>query len=301
MTKAVQHQAGFALLCIASLILWWRPLADTFALSLHDDEYTYVLLILPISAALIFLERRPLRTMISLDLRRGVALFAFAALLGCSDFIRPAWLSADVRLSIAMLALVLSWNAAFVLCFGWRAARLALFPLCFLLGLVPVPRSALSVIVVLLQQGSAWSAHWLFSACGVPVAQEGILLSVPGLTVRVAQECSSIRSSSMLLLMTIVLAQLLLRSPWRRALLIGLVVPLSVAKNGLRIFTIGMLVTRVDPSYFTGKLHHQGGIIFLAIALLAIFALLLILRRGEHPSVLTDPKPEQIEATGGRY
>jgi exosortase/archaeosortase family protein len=85
----------------------------------------------------------------------------------------------------------------------------------------------------------------------------------------------------MLLVTTMVLAQLLLRSPWRKALLICMAVPLSVAKNGLRIFTIAMLGTRVDPKFLTGKLHRDGGIVFFTIALLATFALLWVLRRGE--------------------
>jgi exosortase/archaeosortase family protein len=78
-----------------------------------------------------------------------------------------------------------------------------------------------------------------------------------------------------------VLAQLLLRSPWRKALVIAVAVPLSVAKNGLRISTIAMLGTRVDPGFLNGKLHHDGGIVFFAIALGVIFFLLWILRRTE--------------------
>jgi hypothetical protein len=50
-----------------------------------------------------------------------------------------------------------------------------------------------------------------------------------------------------------------------------------------------MLATRVDPGYMTGRFHHQGGIIFFAIALIAIFALLWILRRGEVLSPISDP------------
>jgi len=46
------------------------------------------------------------------------------------------------------------------------------------------------------------------------------------------------------------------------ALLIAAAIPLSVAKNGLRIFTIAELGTRVDPGFLGGKLHHDGGIIF---------------------------------------
>jgi exosortase/archaeosortase family protein len=79
-----------------------------------------------------------------------------------------------------------------------------------------------------------------------------------------------------------VLAHLLLHSPWRKALIIAVAIPLSIAKNGLRIFVIAMLATRVDRSFLTGRLHRQGGIIFLLIALAAILLLIWILRKGEE-------------------
>jgi exosortase/archaeosortase family protein len=99
----------------------------------------------------------------------------------------------------------------------------------------------------------------------------------------------------MLLVTTIILAQLFLHSPWRKALVVGLAVPLSIAKNGLRIFAIAMLGTRVDPVYITGRFHHQGGIIFFAIALIIMFALLWIVRRGESPLLATDRRSEGIQ------
>lgn len=284
MTKLPSPQVSLTLLLAVPLLVGWRPLVDTSALALRDDAYTHILLILPISAALIFLEWRSLRPLVAPNVRTGSALLAMAVLV--AGLVRgwSAPLPSDVRLSIGMLALVIWWIGAFVLCFGTRVSRSVLFPLFFLFGLVPIPRLALNEIVLLLQQGSACAAYVLFAAVGVPVAQDGVMLTIPGLTVEVAQECSSIRSSSMLLVTTMVLAQLLLRSPWRKALAIALAVPLSVAKNGLRIFTIAMLGTRVDPGYLTGRLHHEGGIVFFAIALLGVFVLLWILRRGEDVS-----------------
>jgi exosortase len=180
-----------------------------------------------------------------------------------------------------MLALVAWWIAAFVFCFGARSFRRAVFPLCFLLWLVPFPGFILNPIVTLLQQGSTVAARLLFATAGVPVAQRGMLLHIPGLTLEVAPECSSIRSSLMLVVTTMVVAQICLRSPWRKALAIAVAIPLSVAKNGLRIFTLGVLASRVDPSFLTGDLHRQGGIVFFLIALAGIFLLIWILRRGE--------------------
>ena len=298
MTKVEKHQAGMALLYAVTLLLGWRPLVDTLAMALRDDDYTYILLILPVSVALIYLEWRPLRTMLALSVRAGSAFLAIAALIACASLVWSATLPFDVQLTIKMVALVLSWIGAFVLCFGSRASRQALFPLCFLFGLVPIPLLVLNEIIALLQAGSAWSAYVLFALFGVPVTQDGVLLTIPGLTLQVAHECSSIRSSSMLLVTTMVLAQLLLRSPWRKALVIGLAVPLSVAKNGLRVFTIAMLSTHVDRGYLTGRFHHQGGIVFFAIALIVIFGALWILRRGEDSPPASDRNPVKTMATG---
>ena len=85
----------------------------------------------------------------------------------------------------------------------------------------------------------------------------------------------------MLLVTTMVLAHLLLRSPWRKIVVVAAAVPLSIAKNGLRIFVLGALATRVNPSFLTGRLHREGGIIFFLIALAGIFLLIWILHRGE--------------------
>jgi exosortase len=270
----------FSILVAISLAIWWSPLTSSLALALRDDQYTHILLILPISAALIFIDWERPEPHGGLSVVLGPFLLVVAA--SVTFFTRwRAPFSPDERIAANMLALVVWWIAAFILCFGLRASRRALFPLCFLFWLVPFPDFVLNPVVNLLQQGSAAAAHLLFTAAGVPVEQRGVLVYIPGLTLEVARECSSIRSSSMLIVTTMVLAQLLLRSPWRKALIILVAIPLSVAKNGLRIFTIAMLVTRVDPSFLTGRLHRQGGIIFFLIALAAIFVLIWILRRGE--------------------
>jgi exosortase len=294
MTKLMKHQTGLVLLLAVTTLLGGRPIADAFGLATQDDQFTYILLILPVSIALIFLEWRSLRAILAPALLGGIVLLSLAALIACSTFAWSTELTPDVHLTISMSALVLSWIGAFVLCFGYRASRSVSFPLLFLFGLVPLPAFILNAVVAFLQQASAWTAHIFFSAFGVPVVQDGVILTIPKLTLQVAEECSSIRSSSMLLVTTMVLAQLLLRSPWRKALLICLAVPLSVAKNGLRIFTIAMLGTRIDPRFLTGKLHRDGGIVFFAIALLATFVLLWMLRRGE--ALFPPPKVSVTDA-----
>ena len=269
----------FALLCGVSLPLWFRPLAQTFWLASGDEKYTDILLILPLAAVLIVQGfREPKFELQSWTPAAG--LLAFALLLWGTVRWTNLFGGSDIGLTFSMASLVLWWIASFVLCFGIPAWRSMRFPLLFLFWVVPIPALAMDRIVAALAQGSTLSAEGLFAIFG-PIARHGNTLYLPGLELDVAAECSSIRSSLMLLVSTILLAHLFLRAPWRKWLLIVLASLLSVAKNGLRIFVIGMLSTRVDSSFLHGRLHREGGIVFFSIALLGVMLLLWILRRGE--------------------
>lgn len=298
MTKLPRPELTLTLLLAASVIVGWQPLRATFLLALHNDQYTHVLLILPLSVALIVLDWPRVRHVVAPSIVLGSTIVGVAVVTAVASAVLAGSLPGDVRLSVQMFALVLFWIGACFLCLGSRVGRALIFPLCFLLWLVPVPQFLLTAIINLLQQGSALSAHWLFAAAGVPVSQDGFVLTIPGLSVEVAEECSSIRSSSMLLVTTMLLAQVLLRSPWRKTLVIAVAVPLSVAKNGLRIFVIAMLGTRVDPGYLTGRLHHQGGIIFFAAALMVVLGLIWILKRGESQATSASTVPRASVSSG---
>jgi len=278
----------FASLCVLSILFWGHPLVVTLGLALANDAYTHILLILPLSGALIYLDSKygdskALRIDPQSSPRLGAAVLALALLIGCCARWGMAAAPDDVRLSFGMFALVIWWIASVLLCFGARTFQSFLFPLCFLFLVVPIPDFALVWIVEFLQHQSALAARFIFHAAGVPVTQDGILLSIPGLDIEVARECSSIRSSLMLLVTTLVLAHLFLRSWWRKVLIVAAVIPLSVAKNGLRIFTIVELGTRVDPGFLTGKLHHHGGILFFGLSAVVVSVLLWVLRRTEFP------------------
>ncbi len=282
MKEATKLWLMMGLLYALSLLAASRLLFDTFTLALHNDAYTHILLILPVSAVLIFRERKTLRPMVAPGIRAGSPFLVVGLLIFCVALVWPASISPTMRLTVRMFALVLGWIGIFMLFLGSQVAKTVSFSLLLLFGLVPLPPVMVNGIVAFLQQGSVWSARALFELFGVPVVQDGIQLTIPGLiTLQVADECSSIRSSSMLLVTTIIVAQIFLCSPWRKLLVIGFAVPLSIAKNGLRIFTIAMLGSKVDRGYLTGRFHHQGGILFFAVALAVIVALLWIMRRGE--------------------
>ena len=270
----------FSALCAASILLWWHPLVSTLSLALSNDAYTHILLILPVSLGLILAEPASFSTLVS-DKWAGWALLSAALLLRALAFWLNPYFAVSNAISLSIFALVLCWIGSAAVCFGLAPLRSHSFASCLLFLLVPLPGRAVNWIIEGLQHGSAVAATALFRIAQVPVTRHGIMLSIPGLDIEVARECSSIRSSMMLILITLVFAHLFLRSKWRQIALVLMAVPICIAKNALRIFTIAELTTRVDPAYLDGKLHHQGGVVFLGLAVLLTVLLLWLLRKGE--------------------
>ena len=279
-----RRSVGFAALLGLSLVTWWGPLSDCFRIASGNDAQTYILLILPISVALTYYDVKK-STPAGASVRWiGWILLCAAILIRVTP---AAWLNlSSIQISLKIFGLILWWIGSVIVCFGLPRFRSLMFPLCFLFLLIPIPERVLDRIAEWLQHDSAVATTILFKAARVPVTRDDVMLSIPDLDIEVARECSSIRSSTLLFVATLVLAHLFLRSWWRQGLLVLLAIPLSVAKNAVRIFTIAELGTRVDPGFLDGKLHHNGGIVFLGLALVAqIFVLWLLMKSEADPAI----------------
>jgi exosortase len=112
----------------------------------------------------------------------------------------------SVRLLFAGLVSVLLWMAAFVLCYGMKSFYAALYPLCCLFLMIPLPPARMDWVAAILQHGSAAVSYDLLRLSGIPVLRRGIDFSLPGLDFVVATECSGVRSGLALMMVAVMLA-----------------------------------------------------------------------------------------------
>jgi exosortase/archaeosortase family protein len=63
-----------------------------------------------------------------------------------------------------------------------------------------------------------------------------------------------------------------------------LTIPFSILKNAIRIVTLTVLATRVDPGFLSGKLHQEGGFVFFLITLALFYPIWKTLRKSETAS-----------------
>ena len=272
----------FAFIVALTLAMSWAPLEMLLRFSFRGEQYSHIVLIPLISASLFYLERRRIFSHLAAQWPAGFGLLSAGALLYWFGRQHSASLSENDRLAIAVFPVVLIWIGGFVLSYGLRASQAGLFPLLFLFLMVPIPDFFLNRAIYWLQIGSAEVTYALFQGVDVPVLRTGLVFALPGLTIEIAEECSGIRSSMALLITSLLAGHLLLRSVWRKAALTMATLPLLFVKNGIRIVTLSLLAIYVDPSFLTGRLHRQGGIVFLLLALAILLPVLLWFRRSER-------------------
>jgi exosortase len=267
--------AGFVL---ASGLIFWKAWAALIAYSLHNESASHILLIPAIAFYFLFSERK--RIFPETDFSIGPGLAVVFAALGLFLLATRLSTAGNDRLSLEALALVFLWIGAFIAFYGLKASRAAIFPLLFLLLMVPWPNAVLDRVIYWLQEGSTDVTYAIFKALGVPVFREGFVLTVPGVSIEVASECSGIRSSMALLITCLLAAHIYLRTHWKALLFVLLVIPLSIIKNGIRIATLTLLSLYVNPDFLRGNLHRDGGFVFFFLALALMFPVLWLLERS---------------------
>jgi exosortase len=285
---------GFLLFWVLSLAAFREPLAQLITLASQDERYSYILTIPFISGLLIWLDRKGVFSQ-----PRFCAAWGMPWLLAGGMFFwlvqaQPSSLNPNDRLTLLVLALFLVWTAGFLVFYGPQVVSRVIFPVSFLILIVPLPPVVLDRIVVALQAGSADISFVLFKILRVPVFREGLKFALPGVDIEVAKQCSGIRSSMSLFIASILVGHALLRSGWRRIFLCVLTIPVVIFKNAVRIVTISWLGVYADQRFFFGKLHHAGGLPFSLVALAILGALLFVLRR-------TEARPPKSAASGPRW
>jgi exosortase len=272
-------------------LLFLPPISAMLNLGLRDDRYVTVIAAPAIFIALMYWDRGRIFGNVKWDPVAGLPLLAVGLAAG-SVLLRYNTNGApDTRLGLAGLTIVIAGVGAFILCWGRKSLAAAAFPFCCLLLAIPLPAGVMDSVTAALQHGSAATSVTMLRLFGVPVFAQNTRLSLPGLEIEVAPECSGIHSCLSLLLITIVVSRVLLRNNVSRLVLILSTIPLAIVKNAFRISVIAMLSAYVDHSYIHSPIHRYGGFIFTPLQIAILAGLLYCLRRIEQRN---DVVPRQI-------
>ena len=273
---------GFATYLVFLAVLFIRPLTGLMLHAAKSDLHSHILLIPFIAAYLLYLQRgrhfADYRTSLAGTLALvGIGTAALAA--------RYAWrasLSLNDGLALMALAFIAFVAAGGFLFFGAKWMAVSAFPFAILIFMVPLPDLWVDWLEKASMLASAEAAAQYFELSGTPMARTGTVFELQGIVLRVAQECSGIRSSWVLFITSLLASHLFLRTRWRQFVLVAFVIPLGILRNGFRVFVIGLLCVHVGPYMIDSPIHHQGGPLFFALSLIPFSLFLWWLRRQER-------------------
>lgn len=272
----------FLLFTLLTVALFFGPLRELIRLSSKSELYSHVMIIPFISAYFFYTKRRALSMPGEYSFILGTILLLTAIMVYYAGFHLEERLNSNDRLAFMIFSAVLFWIGGFLFFYGKNIFRIAVFPLLFLFLLTPIPTAAVEKLILLLQIGSTEATYGLFKMTGVPFFREGFTFHLTGMSIEVAKECSGIRSSIALLITSIIAGQLFLQTGWKKVALVLSIFPITIFKNGLRIVTLSLLGTYVDPRILGSQLHRSGGIPFFFIALLLLAPVVWGLRKSER-------------------
>lgn len=286
---------GFAVFAVALSLAFIQPLLGLIRYANQSALHSHAILIPFVSAYLIWLQRHTSRPRAASSPVLAVVPLA-VGLVALRQLLFPAgdlsaWRPNDYLALTTFAYLCLFWSGALFL-LGGRLLKAHLFVVVFLIFLVPLPTAWENAIEIFFQYASAEAAALLFAITGSTVFRDGLTFQLPGITLQVAQECSGIRSSLVLFITSLVAGHMFLQSPWRRAVLTFVVIPLAILRNGFRIYTIAWLCVHISPTMIDSIIHRQGGPLFFALSLIPFFLLLFWLRWSERR--LRSSKPARV-------
>jgi exosortase len=250
---------------------------------MYYEYYSHIYLIPLVSAYLLYDRRKEIRKAVKPAAGAGATLAALGIIGYGAVLIQGPSLAAVDAVSGKMAALLTAWLGGFLLFFGARAFRSALFPLLFLFFTVPLPSALMDNFIYALQVGSTWATALIFNLLGTSYFREGFVFQMGPVTIEVAKQCSGIRSTMAMVITGVLAAHLFLRRPWSKLVLMLTILPITVFKNGLRIVILTLLAIHVDERFLTGGfLHKSGGFLFYIPGLIVFGGILLLLRKGEN-------------------
>lgn len=207
------------------------------------------------------------------DARGGLALVVALAVYALGLLVGEVWL--------AGVGVVATVAAAVFYARGTAWVRTLVFPLAYLLFMVPVPDAWLAPVIVRLQLFVSAVGTWLLHLFGQPILRIGNVLQLPGgEELFVAEACSGITSLITLLPLAVFLAYFTERSGWRQIVLVLTVVPVALAGNLARVLLTVAAANEIGAKAATeSSLHEWVGLSTYVVACLVLLGVGALMRR----------------------
>jgi exosortase len=255
--------AGIALLTL----LYWPILRWLGQSWLSNSYYSHGFLIPLVSGFFVWTKRDELKR------REPAIIGAFVLTLGAFIYIMGFVWAMRFLSALSLLIVLSGLSLSF---YGTRATRAMIFPLCFLIFMIPMP--FIQEIGFNLQTISVHSSAWLLRVFGLPVTTVGPDIHLSDTVFTIGLPCSGINTLIALLALAAVYTYVLVGPIYKRVILFVIAFPMAIAANILRISSLILVANYRGVEAATGFFHDISSPLFFIVAFLCLIMLGRILR-----------------------
>ncbi|MDY6912231.1 MAG: exosortase/archaeosortase family protein [Chloroflexota bacterium] len=250
------------LVAVITLFYWptFRWLVNSW---LSSDYYSHGFLVPLISGFFIWIKRDQLRE------RQPSILGTIALGLGALFYILGSFWEIRFLNGISLIIVITALSLSFL---GIRSTRVLVFPLAFLVFMVPPP--FIQDLGYHLQTIAVNSSTWLLETLGLPITSNGPEIHLEDASFTVGLACSGTNSLIALLALAAVYVYLLSGPSYKRSILFVLSLPLAILANTLRIAAI-IIIAYYSNTDAAMTFHDWSNPLFFLIA----FGLLILIGR----------------------
>jgi exosortase len=253
------------LIWLATALLYSPVFYQLYRARWETIDYTHAYFILPVSLWLVWRKRKELKQLASKAAKlraTGYGLSLALLILGLLMFIF-GWRQEYLSISTLSLIPLLFGLSGFL--YGGQVAKHLLFPILYLLLMVPPPLGVLDSITIPMRYGISVVSASILQLFHYPITRDGLLLSIGGHEIYMGAPCSGFRSLITMISLGLAYAYVIKGTFQKKLALISSIVPLALFGNLVRI--VGMCLVTFYMGVEAGKHYHDtsGFVIFLVL------------------------------------
>lgn len=157
--------------------------------------------------------------------------------------------------------------------FGKDVTSKMIFPIFFLLAMIPLPLVLVGNLTVKLKLLAAQCATFILNRIGFPSILDGSTIRMPNSFTIVGAPCSGLRSLISLITLGLLFAYALKVSLIKKVLLLLSSIPIAIATNVMRITLLSVVNDLYGEKAAMGFFHDFSGFLVFAIAFISLYGI----------------------------
>lgn len=237
-----------------------------------ETYYSHGFLVPLVSAYLIWRKRKRLKELLPAPSCKSGLMLLIAGLL--LHFISTALkinFGSYISLPIVMGGLVLYL-------FGKQIARELVFPISFLIFMLPLPRVIIIAVSFKMKMLAAQISSGAVNMMGISAIRDGSTIYLPNGSLLVGEPCSGLRSLISLLALGAVFTQFISGSRVKKNVLFLSAIPIALMSNVLRIILLLLTTFIYGEKVALGFFHDFSGMLVFVFAFIGLAIIMRLLR-----------------------